>query len=52
MLQLETELEILKQNENSQNYEISKQSKDLRRQIDKMGVTEKKLQDENGRLNE
>ena len=51
VLSLETELEILRQNENSQNYEMSQQSKNLKRQIEKMQVTEKKLQDESVRLN-
>lgn len=52
VLQLETELQILQQNENSQQYEISKESKNLKKQIDKLGVTEQRLQDENARLNE
>ena len=52
VLQLETELEILQQNENSQHYEISKQSKDMRKQIDKMEVTQKRLEDEKVRLDE
>ena len=41
VLALETELDILRQNENSQNYEMSQQSKNLKRQLEKMQVTEK-----------
>ena len=52
VLALETELEILRQNENSQNYEMSQQSKNLKRQIEKMQVTEKQLQDERSKLND
>ena len=41
VLALETELDILRQNENSQNYEMSQQSKNLKRQVEKMQITEK-----------
>ena len=41
VLALETELDILRQNENSQNYEMSQQSRNLKRQVEKMQITEK-----------
>lgn len=52
VLQLENEIEVLQQNENSQHYEISKQSKDWQKQIDRLSNTNQRLEEEKARLNE